>query len=138
MSVAYQQADIALGQAFRLKNERWVIPFSECALEYIMSTVQTPLTQVQLASPELRLLMELDARNGTQYFETFREYLLQERDIPRTSQKLIIHRTTLLYRLKKIESMISVNLEDPWQRLYLVFSLWILSREENAPPTGAQ
>lgn len=134
LSVAYQQADIALGQAFRLKNERWVIPFSECALEYIMSTVQTPLAQVQLASPELRLLMELDARNGTQYFETLKTYLLLERDIPKTAETLIIHRTTLLYRLKKIQSITGLTLDDPWKRLYLLLSLWILEKEQPRTP----
>lgn len=58
-------------------------------------------------------------------------YLLCERDIPKTSQALIIHRTTLLYRLKKMESLVSLNLEDPDQRLYLQLSLWILDRQNN-------
>ena len=76
------------------------------------------------------MLIRYDQENGTQYFQTLREYLLNERDIPKTSEKLIIHRTTLLYRLKKIQSLVSVNLEDPWQRLYLMLSLWILSNSE--------
>ena len=134
LAVAYQQADIALSQAFRLKNERWVIPFSDCALEYIMGTVQTPLTQLQLASPELRLLMELDAQNGTQYFDTLKTYLLLERDIPKAAETLIIHRTTLLYRLKKIQAITGLALDDPWKRLYLLFSLWILEKEHPRTP----
>ena len=66
---------------------------------------------------------------GTQYFETLRAYLLNERDIPKTAETLIIHRTTLLYRLKKIKSLLNVDLEDPWKRLYLTLSLWILEKE---------
>ena len=73
--------------------------------------------------------MAYDKENDTPYFDTLREYLLKERDIPQTSQTLIIHRTTLLYRLKKIQSLIRINLEDPWQRLYLTLSLWILENE---------
>jgi len=128
--MAYQQAETALAQAFRLKNERWIIPFSECALEYILGSVQTPLPFVQLAAPELRLLREHDARTGTQYFETLRTFLLLERDIPRTAEALIIHRTTLLYRLKKIRALTELNLDNPWQRLYLTLSLWILEKED--------
>ena len=60
------------------------------------------------------------------YFETLREYLLCERDIPKTSQALIIHRTTLLYRLKKIESLVNLSLDDPGQRLYLLLSLYVM------------
>ena len=73
--------------------------------------------------------MDHDRETGTQYFETLRTYLLQERDIPRTSEKLIIHRTTLQYRLKKIQSLTELDLDDTWQRLYLLLSLWIMERD---------
>lgn len=129
LSVAYYQAGAALEQAFRLRSEKWILSFPECALDHILKTLPTPLTPSHLVSPELTALRDYDREKGTQYFDTLREYLLQERDIPRTSEKLIIHRTTLLYRLKKIQSLVRVNLEDPWQRLYLTMSLWILENE---------
>lgn len=129
LHLAYYQADIALDQAFKLRSDKWIIPFSHCALEHILSSLDSPLQPWHLAAPELQSLIRYDREKGTQYFETFREYLLQERDIPRTAEKLIIHRTTLLYRLKKIRSLISVDLDDPWQRLYLTLSLWILEKE---------
>ena len=100
-------------------------------MEHMLQTMDSPLPTWCLVSPELQAMMSHDRENGTQYFETFREYLLNERDIPKTSEKLIIHRTTLLYRLKKIQSMMNVNLEDPWQRLYMMLSLWILEQQNN-------
>jgi len=126
---AYCQAGIALDCTFRLRNEKWILHFSDCALDHLVQTVASPLTPGHLVSPDLSLLMEHDREHGTLYFETLRQYLLQERDIPKTAEKLIIHRTTLLYRLKKIEGLLSVNLEDPWQRLYLMLSLWILEKK---------
>jgi len=78
----------------------------------------------------LRELIRHDQEKGTQYFATLREYLLQERDIPKTSEALIIHRTTLQYRLKKIQSLLGVDLEDPWRRLQLQLSLWILQEQK--------
>ena len=128
--LAYHQAGIALEKAFRLRSEKWIIPFSQCALDHMLSSLSGSLLPWHMVAPELRLLKDHDAKNGTQYFETFRAYLLQERDIPRTSEALIIHRTTLLYRLKKIRSLIHTDLEDPWQRLYLLTSLWILEKEQ--------
>ena len=129
MHLAYYQAQVALEQAFRQRSDRWIIPFSECAMEHILEHLDSPLPGWALVSPELLAILDHDRQMGTQYFETFREYLLNERDIPKTSEKLIIHRTTLLYRLKKIQSMLNVNLEDPWQRLYLTLSLWILEQK---------
>ena len=127
--IAWLQAGAALEKAFRLRSERWTIPFSDCALEYLAAQVQPPMRLGHLVSPELLRLIEHDAAHGTPYFETLRTYLLQERDIPRTSQALIIHRTTLLYRLKRIEAIVGLNLNDPWTRLQLTLSLWILEQE---------
>ncbi len=70
--------------------------------------------------------MEYDREKNTQYFPTLRAFLLNERDISRTSKAMIIHRTTLVYRLKKIQSMTSINLDDPEERLYLLLSLRLL------------
>lgn len=125
----YFQAGVALSQVFRLRSEKWVLHFSECALDYVTDNLPAPLTPRQLVNPDLLMLIRQDQEKGTQYYETLREYLLQERDIPRTSEKLIIHRTTLLYRLKKIRSMINTDLDDPWQRLNLLFSLWIMDKK---------
>lgn len=127
--LAYYQAQIALDQAFRLRSEKWIIHFADCAMEHMLEHLDSPLPTWCLVSPELLAMMDHDRQKGTQYFETFREYLLNERDIPKTSEKLIIHRTTLLYRLKKIQSMLNVNLEDPWERLYMTLSLWILEQQ---------
>ena len=65
----------------------------------------------------------------TQYFNTLRSYLINERNIPKTANALIIHRTTLTYRLQKISEIFSLNLEDPYQRLYLLVSFFILDTE---------
>ena len=130
LCAAYYQAGAALEQAFVLRDDKWIVNFSSCALEHIFRNLPSPLMANHLLSPELVALMEYDRQNGTAYFETLREYLLQDRDIPRTSQALIIHRTTLIYRLKKIAALFPVNLEDPWQRMQLILSLWILDREK--------
>lgn len=129
-SLAYYQAGISLEHAFKLRSEKWIIPFSHCALDHMLHHLGGSLQPVHIVSPELLFLRIYDEEKGTQYFETFREYLLNERDIPKTSEKLIIHRTTLLYRLKKIQSVMNVNLEDPWVRLYLMTSLWILDQQK--------
>jgi len=131
LNIAYLQAGEALEQVFRLRSDKWIMNFSSSCIDYIVKNTPPPLTSAHLVAPELTALIEYDREKGTQYFETFREYLLQERDIPRTSEKLIIHRTTLLYRLKKIQSLIHVNLEDPWQRLCLMLSFWILDHSNN-------
>ena len=126
LHAAYYQAGAALDRAFRLRGDKWILHFSDCAMEHILENLPSPLTPGHLVAPELTALMAHDKAHDTPYFETLRAYLLHERDIPKTSEALIIHRTTLLYRLKKIQTLVHTDLEDPWQRMYLLLSLWLL------------
>ena len=128
LQIAYQQAKIALEKAFELRSERWMISFSDCALEYMLNQAQREMDLGHLVLPEIRRLIEYDREKGTQYYETLRAYLLNERDIPRTSEALIIHRTTLLYRLRKLETVAPIDLDAPDKRLHALISLWILDR----------
>lgn len=134
LHLAYRQAEAALERAFQLRSERWILFFSDCAMDYLLNSVAPPMLPRHLVSPALLALMDHDREKGTPYFETLRAYLLHERDIPKTAQALIIHRTTLLYRLKNLQPLLGVDLEDPWQRLYLTLSLWILEHQEGAAP----
>ena len=130
LSIAYRQAGAALEQAFRLRSEKWVIPFSDCALEYLIGQLPPDMPLRHLVAPELIQLKAHDAEKDTQYFDTLSAYLLNERDIPRTSRALIIHRTTLLYRLRKLQAIAAMDLDDPAKRLQLLISLWILDRRD--------
>ena len=72
-----------------------------------------------------------DSQSGTEYYKTLRQYLLQERNIPRTAEALIIHRTTLTYRLQKISQLVHMDLEDPEKRLYLLLSFYLQEHGES-------
>lgn len=134
LHIAYTQAGIALRRAFEQRGERWIIPFCDCAMDYLLTRLMPPTRLRHLISPQLLQLIDYDKKEDTQYFNTLRAYLTLERDIPRTSQALIIHRTTLLYRLKKIRSIIGLDLDDPDLRLYLLLSLKMIERENMLPP----
>ncbi len=101
LEFAHRQAVIAIEYAFASHSQQWIVPFEQCAMEHLLDAIGSPLPLRHLAAPQLRQLQHHDREKGTQLFETFRTYLLLERDIPKTAATLIIHRTTLLYRLKK-------------------------------------
>ena len=69
----------------------------------------------------------IDREKNTDYYHTLRVYLENERSIPRTSEALIIHRTTLQYRLEKIEQLTRLNLDSEDVRIYLMLSYKILN-----------
>lgn len=126
LPAAYLQAEAALTQAFHRRDANWTVPFSACALDYLLAHLNTSMEPRQLAAPQLLELQRYDQVHGTQYFETLRVYLLCEREIPRTAAALIIHRTTLTYRLQKLRGLLRMNLDEPDVRLYLLLSLRLL------------
>lgn len=132
LPVAYSQAGEALDQAFRWRDHRWLVYFWDCAMEYILMHLNTPMQFRHLVAPQLLTLKRYDWEKDSQLFDTLRVFLENERDIPKTASQLIIHRTTLTYRLKKIQSLVELDLNDPDVRLYLLLSLQMLRREETA------
>ncbi len=122
LPAAVEQAGFALERAFASGGLRWYVSFSDCALSYLLSHIQTPFPLAMQLSPVLARLRRHDRLHGSQYYETLRCYLTHERSVPRTAEALIIHRTTLLYRLEKIAALTRLDLDDDSVRLYLLLS----------------
>lgn len=129
LAVGFRQADIALKYIIEENSSQWIVPFSECALHYIRSQATREMSTEMLAEASLLSILRYDKKNDTQYFATLRAYLINERNIPKTSGALIIHRTTLTYRLQRIQELFNLNLDDDYQRLYLLMSLFLLDPE---------
>ena len=127
----FQQADIALRYITQENSSQWIVPFQECALAYIRSCATRELPVPMLIDSALLTIRDHDRRFGTQYYETLRSYLYHERNIPQTAADLIIHRTTLTYRLEKLQELVPLRLDDTERRLYLLLSYYILDGQSS-------
>lgn len=133
IGLGFSQTDIVMEYIRREDSSNWICAFSACALAYIHNQATQALPTRLLVHPALPLMLEYDQKNGTQYYETLRSYLKCERSIPKTSAALIIHRTTLTYRLGKIQELLRLNLDDPTERLYLSLSYYLMDRHSATP-----
>lgn len=120
------QTEIALQFISANGNTAWIMDFADCVIPYIQHEIKRSMKPELVAAPDLLRLREFDRENGTEYYRTLRAYLLHERSIPETSEALIIHRTTLSYRLKKLKDLMTANLDNEDVRLYLLFSFRLL------------
>ena len=125
INTGFKQADITL-QFIEETRSRWLVLFNECALNYMIDTVAQQMPVNNLVATELLKLRAFDREKKTDYYYTLKTYLENERSIPRTSEALIIHRTTLQYRLEKIEQITRLNLDKEDVRLYLMLSYKIM------------
>ncbi len=123
---AYHQAVTALEMGQRSQDMRWCYRFDDYLLDYILSESQKNLSPTLLASHKIQLLQQYDEENGTDLYRTLRVYLELERNILQTAHRLFIHRSTLFYRLSRIQQIAGVNPDDPIERLTLQLSYYIL------------
>ena len=62
--------------------------------------------------PEIRRLIEFDKNHSTDYFSTLCCYIFEYGDTTKAAAKLYIHRNSLIYRIKKCEEIMGVDLSD--------------------------
>lgn len=124
----FSQADMTLHYITQEEGSDWIMFFSNCALNYVRDRSCQEMPRNYLVHPVLLDLKHYDQNNGTQYYDTLRAFLLCERNIPVAANALIIHRTTLTYRLGKIQELVKLNLNDERLRLYLLLSFYLLEQ----------
>ena len=116
---AFKQTDYVLGE-IRNNPGKWMDTFNHCVLSYMIKGVKQDLSLNMIIDPELIDLIEYDKKNNSFLYETLKTYLENERDITRTAELLSVHRTTIIYRLGRIEKYFKMDLSDINNRLYLL------------------
>ena len=78
-----------------------------------------------LLHPALITLKKYDKKNRTSLYGTLYEYLRLERNVVATARHLRIHRNSMIYRLRRLENLLNLNLDDINVRMYLMLSYHI-------------
>ena len=81
--------------------------------------------------PAIRMLVAYDRKQKTELAKTLYHFLRCERNVVKTAQEMYLHRNTLSYRMKKIEALTRLDLEDPDTRQYLMLSFLVNSEWES-------
>ena len=90
----------------------------------------TGLTRVDTTGSAWLSMLHFAEGNQISYVETLRCYLDHNMNLTRTAAKMFVHRTTLIERIRRIEALLRVDLEDPDERLYLLLILKRLERKD--------
>lgn len=81
---------------------------------------------LEFCHPSLFTLVEYDKDNNTSYVQTLHVYIMNRGNQTDSARALHIHRTTLIYRIDKIEKIMNVRLEDVDTVYYLYISFKIM------------
>ena len=128
----YIQAAISIQTGSRKQPTSWIHHFNDIALSYILEQLTSRLPAYMICHEKLLKLKYQDEANGSYLYETLRAFLQNQQSATKTAAALFIHRSTLLYRLDKIEKLLKSDLSDPDEQLYLMLSFALMDQEEKS------
>lgn len=106
-----------------------ILFFDRYALDYLAAYGGREAIFEQICHPALIRLKEYDGLHGTSFIRTLSTYLSCNMNAVKTAGALFIHRSSFINRMQRIRELVSLDLEDPDERLYLNLSLKIFRSE---------
>ena len=125
----YRQARYALERGMKEEKPKAFQYFETYAMEYLLTAKVSSGDKVMAVMPAVYRLWK-EKQKGDEMFRTLLCFLDHERSIARTSEELFMHRNTTVYRMKKIQESIGVNLDDAKVRNYCHISMRFLDALE--------
>ena len=131
----YQQATSAIKLGMSSPTSSNFFSFRDYTLSFLLQNATGGLPIESLYSDGLLRLLEHDASSKVSFSETLLIYLRNSMNITKTALDLRIHRSSFLERLRNIEALLGIDLDNPQQRLYLQI---ILERLYTIKPPSRQ
>lgn len=133
MSVGYKQACAAIRCGKIRYPDQTAYLYSKFYLDDILRhySEEIPISDVYIRY--LDRLMD-DNNSSCSNIKLLYHYLCAERNITLTAKNVHMHRNSVIYRIHKIQDLLSLNLDDSDVRLHLMLSLKILELLHKIPP----
>ena len=122
LSGYYRQALRAIEIGSSLSQNPGLFVYRDYYMHHITNIFLQKESAQTYCHPIMEALLKSDQENETDLADTLYAYLVCERNISAASDYLYIHRNTMTYRLRKIDSLVKINYEDPKERQYLIIS----------------
>lgn len=113
------EAQYALALGLRSGDTSWYYPFETMILPFIWNQAVRELPREQLYHPGILILKEYDEREHTELTTTAKEYMKRRYNVTETAKALFVHRTTLIFRLQRIEKLTGIRWERWEERLWI-------------------
>lgn len=120
------EASFALLSGSEANPDMWIHYFSKWSYNYCLKKITEDYPVKDLIQPALNKIYEYDRQHPeTELANTLYQYIANQYNATETARKLHIHRTTLLYRLKKMQEIAPFDLDNPEICLHLLLSYTI-------------
>lgn len=129
-----REAEIALKLGQKKNPSFWIYEFGDYRLEYMVGKLTEELPVHDLCHQALVILKEYDRSQPDSHLVlTLYEYIKCRFNAAEAAEKLHIHRTTFFYRLRRIQELTDIHLEDWKEWVLLVFSFIMEEKRKDSP-----
>jgi DNA-binding PucR family transcriptional regulator len=111
--LSYQEAQLALKMQLAAGRPDRVTMFDDLGVYQVLATTQNSAAMDRFVHDWLGVLMDYDAAHGAQLVLTLSEYLDCGGNYDVTAKALVVHRSTLKYRLRRIREVSGHDLGCP-------------------------
>lgn len=118
----YLQALRAIELGASDRNEAKLYQYKHYYLDHIKNIFLQKESASTFCHPKMQFLLDYDEIHHSQLAYTLYMYLIHERNLVSTAEAMDMHRTSLVYRFKKINQLIDDNFDDYRERLYMILS----------------
>lgn len=94
-----------------------------CGLKELLDLNGSREQRSYAVNPIIARMKEYDSLYNSDFYKILKSYLRNERNRVKTAEELYVHKNTLVYRLEKMEQIFGLNLEDSYEREYLLASI---------------
>jgi sugar diacid utilization regulator len=123
--MSYREAEHGLAMGRRLLGPGKAVSFADLGLHRVLFAVAQLSEVTDFYRDVVGELLAYDERSGADLMATLEAYFASNGSPTETAQRLHLHRNTVLYRLRRIEEIGKLRLDDPTARLNLHLCLRI-------------
>ena len=114
---SYERAAFAVKKAME-KNEP-ITRFDDLGIDKILYSISDKLIVEETINKYLGPVIEYDEKHNSNLKETLLCYLSHNGSVAAVADEMFIHKNTIVYRMGKIRELLSADLDDGEERLYL-------------------
>lgn len=119
--MAYQVNLTILTMHTNVEGNR-ILYYSDILFEHVIKSVNSIVPLQAICHSEAVRLHKYDLENGTEHLSTLETYIKCNNSPLKAAKKMFIHKNTMTYRLKSIEKIVNLDLNDPDERLNILLS----------------
>ncbi len=118
----YKQALRAIELGICEINEPGLFWYKDYYLEHVKNIFTQKESSETFCHPKMKFLMDYDREYNSELAYTLYMYLIHERNLTAAAEAMNLHRTSLVYRFKKIQALLGEYFDDYKDRMYLILS----------------